>query len=86
MSRGEVRREGRGGTGACDTMWSNRVTEESTRQPRKSALGHAHALVTLSLSLSGKHCYCAGERKREKERMMHAVLLHPHRPCDAADR
>ena len=74
--RGE-KREGRGGTGACDTMWSNRVTEESTRQPRKRALGHAHALVTLSLSLSGKHCYCAGERKREKERMMHAVLLHP---------
>ena len=43
------KREGRGGTGACDTMWSNRVTEESTRQPRKRALGHAHALVTLAL-------------------------------------
>ena len=81
------KREGRGGTGACDTMWSNRVTEESTRQPRKRALGHARALVNLSLSLSlslsgreiEKQCYCAGERgseEREREYMMHA-LLHP---------
>jgi hypothetical protein len=75
--RGE-KGEGRGGTGACDTMWSNRVTEVSTRQPRKRALGHAHALVScdsLSLSLCGKEREdCAGERRRE--RLMHA-LLHP---------
>ena len=53
----------------------------STRQPRKRALGHARALVNLSLSGREieKQCYCTGERgseEREREYMMHA-LLHP---------
>jgi len=66
--RRREKREGRGGTGACDTMWSNRVTEESTRQPRKRALGHAHALVTLSLSLSLWEALLLCRREEERER------------------
>jgi len=79
------KREGRGGTGACDTMWSNRVTEESEYQTAKeeSPWPCSCTCESLSLSLSGreieKQCYCAGERgseEREREYMMHA-LLHP---------
>ena len=81
------KREGRGGTGACDTMWSNRVTEESEYQTAKEESPWPCSCtcesLSLSLSLSGreieKQCYCAGERgseEREREYMMHA-LLHP---------
>ena len=67
----------------------------STRQPRKRALGHARALVNLSLSLSlslwerdrEAVLLCRRERiGRERKRVYDACTTAPHRPCDAADR